>query len=102
MYLGLVFGSEQAAGQASILIFPVTILSNVYVPTSGMPPWLRAIADWNPVSALAAAIRDLFGSPQAPANGTWQLEHPVPATLAWTALLLAVFVPLCTRRFART
>jgi ABC-2 type transport system permease protein len=102
MYLGLVFGSEQAAGQASILIFPVTILSNVYVPTSGMPPWLRAIADWNPVSALAAAVRDLFGSPQAPANGVWQLTHPVPATLAWTALLLAVFVPLCTRRFART
>ena len=102
MYLGLVFSSEQAAGQASILIFPVTILSNVYVPTSGMPPWLRAIADWNPVSALAAAIRDLFGSPQAPANGAWALEHPVPATLAWAALLLAVFVPLCTRRFART
>ena len=102
MYLGLVLGSEQAAGQASILIFPVTILSNVYVPTSGMPPWLRAIADWNPVSALAAAVRDLFGSPQAPANGVWQLAHPVPATLAWTVLLLAVFVPLCTRRFART
>ncbi|HZZ53837.1 MAG TPA: hypothetical protein VFE26_06085 [Trebonia sp.] len=53
-------------------------------------------------SALAAAIRDLFGSPQAPANGTWPLAHPVPATLAWAALLLAVFVPLCTRRFART
>jgi len=102
MYLGLILGSEQAAGQASILIFPVTMLSNVYVPTSGMPTWLRAIADWNPVSALAAAIRDLFGNPGAPANGTWQLEHPVPATLAWTALLLAIFVPLCTRRFART
>jgi ABC-2 type transport system permease protein len=102
MYLGLVLGSEQAAGQASILIFPATMLSNVYVPTSGMPAWLRAIADWNPVSALAAAIRDLFGNPGAPTNGTWQLEHPVPATLAWTALLLAIFVPLCTRRFART
>jgi ABC-2 type transport system permease protein len=101
MYLGLVLGSEQAAGQASILIFPVTMLSNVYVPTSGMPPWLRAIADWNPVSALAAAIRDLFGNPTSPANGTWQLEHPVPATLAWIAVLLAIFVPLCTRRFAR-
>ena len=63
MYLGLVLGSEQAAGQASILIYPVTILSNVYVPTSGMPAWLRAIADWNPISALAAAIRDLSGSP---------------------------------------
>jgi len=102
MYLGLVLGSEQAAGQASILIYPVTILSNVYVPTSGMPAWLRAIADWNPISALAAAIRDLSGSPAAPTNGTWQLEHPVPATLAWTALLLAIFVPLCTRRFARS
>ena len=102
MYLGLVLGSEQAAGQASILTFPVTMLSNVYVPTSGMPAWLRTIADWNPVSALAAAIRDLFGNPGAPANGTWPLEHPVPATLAWTVLLLAVFVPLCTRRFART
>jgi ABC-2 type transport system permease protein len=102
MYLGLVMGSEQAAGQASILIFPVTMLSNVYVPTSGMPAWLRAIADWNPVSALAAATRDLFGNPASPANGTWQLEHPVVATLAWTALLLAIFIPLCTRRFART
>lgn len=101
MYLGLVFRSEEVAGQASILVFPVTMLSNVYVPTSGMPAWLRAAADWNPVSALAAAVRDLFGSPSAPANGAWPLEHPVPATLAWTVLLLAVFVPLCTRRFAR-
>jgi ABC-2 type transport system permease protein len=101
MYIGLALGSEQAVGQASILTFPVMMLSNVYVPTSGMPAWLRAIADWNPVSALSAALRDLFGSPTAPTNGTWQLEHPVIATLAWTVLLLAVFVPLCTRRFAR-
>jgi ABC-2 type transport system permease protein len=102
MYVGLALGSEQAAGQASILVFPVTMLSNVYVPTTGMPAWLRVIADWNPVSALAAAIRDLLGNPGAPANGTWPLEHPVQATLAWTVLLLAIFVPLCTRRFART
>jgi ABC-2 type transport system permease protein len=101
MYAGLVLASEQAAGQASILFLPVTMLSNVYMPTSGMPAWLRTIADWNLVSALAAAIRDLLGNPGSPTNGTWQLEHPVPATLAWTALLLAIFVPLCTRRLAR-
>jgi ABC-2 type transport system permease protein len=101
LYLGLLIGRADAAGQATILLFPVTALSNVFVPTSGMPAWLRAIADWNPISALAAAARQLFGNPVAPTNGTWPLEHPVVATLAWTVLLLAVFVPLCTARYAR-
>jgi ABC-2 type transport system permease protein len=102
LYLGLVIGKEEAAAQASILVFPVTMISNVFVPTSGMPGWLRLIADWNPISALAAAARQLLGSPTAPANGSWPLEHPVVASLAWTAALLAVFVPLCTRRYARS
>jgi ABC-2 type transport system permease protein len=102
MYLGLLVGSEETAAQVSILIFPVTGLSNVFVPTSGMPAWLRVIADWNPVSALAAATRQLLGDPTGPANGAWPLEHPVTASLAWTALLFVVFVPLCTRRYAAT
>jgi ABC-2 type transport system permease protein len=102
LYLGLVIGKEETAAQASILVFPVTTISNVFVPTTGMPGWLRLVADWNPVSALAAAVRQLIGSPAAPANGAWPLEHPVVASVAWTALLLAVFVPLCTRRYARS
>jgi ABC-2 type transport system permease protein len=101
MYVGLVLGSAQAAGQASILVFPVTMLSNVFVPTGGMPAWLRAIADWNPISALAAAVRQLFGNPGAPANGAWPLEHPVWASVIWLAALLAAFVPLCAARYAR-
>jgi ABC-2 type transport system permease protein len=101
IYLGLVIGKEETAAQASIVILPVTMLSNVFVPTGGMPAWLRAIADWNPVSALAAAARHLFGNPVAPAGGVWPLEHPVAASLAWTALLLAIFVPLCAIRYAR-
>jgi ABC-2 type transport system permease protein len=101
IYLGLVIGKEETAAQASILIFPVTTLSNVFVPTGGMPAWLRAIADWNPISALAVAARQLFGNPVAPANGAWPLEHPVTASLAWTALLLVIFVPLTTIRYAR-
>jgi ABC-2 type transport system permease protein len=101
MYLGLVLRNEQAAGQASILVFPVTGLSNVFVPTSGMPAWLRVIADWNPVSALAAAMRELFGNPTAPANGAWPLLHPVLASAGWLVILLAIFVPLCAARYAR-
>ena len=102
MYLGLVIGNEEAASQASVLVFPVTMLSNVFVPTTGMPAWLRTIADWNPVSALAAAMRELFGNPTVPANGAWPLLHPVLACLGWLVLLLAAFVPLCTARYART
>jgi ABC-2 type transport system permease protein len=101
MYLGLVLGNEQAAGQASILVFPVTMLSNVFVPTSGMPAWLRAVADWNPVSAIAAALRELFGNPSVPANGAWPLLHPVLASAGWLALLLLIFVPLCAARYSR-
>jgi ABC-2 type transport system permease protein len=101
IYLGLVIGNEQTAAQASILVFPVTMLSNVFVPTSGMPAWLRAIADWNPISALAAAMRELFGNPTAPANGAWPLLHPVLASVGWLLLLLVIFVPLCAARYAR-
>jgi len=101
IYLGLVIGKEETAAQASILIFPVTMLSNVFVPTTGMPSWIRAIADWNPISALATATRQLLGNPVAPASGAWPLEHPITASLAWMALLLAVFVPLATARYAR-
>ena len=101
IYLGLVIGKEETAAQTSILIFPVTAVSNVFVPTSGMPGWLRWIADWNPVSALAAAARHLLGSPVAPANGAWPLLHPEIASLAWTAALLVIFVPLATARYAR-
>jgi ABC-2 type transport system permease protein len=77
------------------------MLSNVFVPTSGMPAWLRAIADWNPVSALATAMRELFGNPTVPANGAWPLLHPYLVCAGWLALLLAAFVPLCTARYAR-
>ena len=101
MYLGLLIGKEETAAQASVLVFPVTAVSNVFVPTSGMPTWLRVIADWNPVSALAAAARHLLGSPVPPADGAWPLLHPVPASLLWTAALLVIFVPLTTARYAR-
>jgi len=100
IYLGLLVGKEETAAQASILVFPVAMVSNVFVPTAGMPAWLRVIADWNPISALAAATRQLLGNPTGPA-GAWPLAHPVTASLAWTALLLAVFVPLATARYAR-
>ncbi|WP_433471808.1 ABC transporter permease [Spirillospora sp. CA-142024] len=101
-YLGLVVKNEQTADQLIPLVFPVTMLSNSFVPTGGMPKVLQVIADWNPVSALTAACRTLFGNPGAPAaDVAWPVAHPVAATLGWSVLLLAVFVPLSVRTYRR-
>jgi ABC-2 type transport system permease protein len=83
------------------LAFPLTMISNSFVPTAGMPGWLRTIADWNPLSALVAAGRHLFGNPggAVAGSGAWPLRHPELATVGWSLLLLAVFVPLATRRY---
>ncbi|HUA31183.1 MAG TPA: hypothetical protein VMC03_20040 [Streptosporangiaceae bacterium] len=71
------------------------------MPTTHMPAWLRTISDWNPVSALVAALRHLLGSAQAPGGaGAWTLSHPELASLLWAALLLALFLPLSVRRYA--
>ncbi len=101
-WLGLVVRNEEAAGQFAVLILPVSMLSNIFVPTAGMPSWLRAVCDWNPASAAAAAARDLLGNPESSAHSAWPLQHPVAATLVWSAAILAVFAPLATARYART
>jgi ABC-2 type transport system permease protein len=100
-FLGMLCGREEIAAQAGLLVFPVGMVSNVFVPTAGMPGWLRAIAEWNPVSCTAAASRSLFGDTVgAAATSPWPLAHPATATLGWCAVLLLVFVPLSVRIFS--
>lgn len=103
VYLGLTVKSEQAASQLVPLLMPVTMISNAFVPTDGMPTWLGTIADWNPVSALTGASRELFqnpgvaGGPAAP----WPVAHPVVATILWSVALIGVFLPLAVRTYTR-
>lgn len=100
-FLGMLCGREEIAAQAGLLVFPIGMVSNVFVPTAGMPAWLRAIADWNPVSCAASASRSLFGDTLgAAASSPWPLAHPVEATVGWSAVLLLVFVPLAVRTFS--
>ena len=101
-YLGLAIRSASTAANLAPLTLPLTMVSNAFVPTDGMPVWLRAICEWNPLSALATATRSLFGNPGTPGpDAAWPLTHPVTASLLWAGLLLAIFVPLSARRFAR-
>ncbi|WP_426570942.1 ABC transporter permease [Aquihabitans sp. McL0605] len=99
--LGLTL-KEETADKLIPLVFPITMLSNAFVPTENMPTLLRVLANWNPVSALVTACRQLFmGTASVPTSGSLPLplQHPVAASLLWAVVLLAVFVTLSVRRF---
>lgn len=100
VFLGSLAKNEETAARIGPLVMPVTMISNVFVPTDGMPAVLQVIADWNPVSAATAACRELFGNPGIPSGDlAWPLAHPVLATVGWSVLLLLLFVPLSVHRF---
>ena len=104
-WVGLVVPSPEVVNNASfMLIFPLTFIANTFVPTNGFPGPLKAIANWNPVSSVTQAARQLFGNtnPAAPVPHYWPLEHPILYTLAWVVILLAVFIPLSVRQYKRT
>jgi ABC-2 type transport system permease protein len=99
LFVGLSVRTPEVAQQVMFLIFlPITFLANTFVPTAGMSPVLRTIADWNPMSSFVAASRQLLGSPSVPSSA-WPMLHPVVASLFWVVVILAIFVPLGLRRY---
>jgi len=85
---------DAVQGVVFVLAFPLTFIASAYVPLAGLPSALRTIAEYNPVSAFAAAARTLFGNPTAlPANAAWPLHHPVLMTVLWCSALLAITIP---------
>lgn len=101
VFLGLTFRAEGALVVVQVLVWPIGFLSGVIVPPGTMPSWLAAVADLNPVSATAAACRDLFGNPTGTAGEGLLADHALALALLWPALLLAVFVPLSARAYRR-
>jgi ABC-2 type transport system permease protein len=103
-YVGLLAPSPEVVNNAAFMtVFPLTFVANTFVPTNDFPPVLKAIADWNPVSSVTQAARELFGntSPQMPPPDTWSMHHPVIYTLIWIAIILVVFVPMAVRQYKR-
>ncbi len=104
-WVGLMVPSVEVINNASfIVIMPLTFVSNAFVPTQSFDGVLRTIVEWNPVSALTLAARELFGNipPGAPAESdAWSLVHPAAYTLIWVVLILLVFVPLSVRQYQR-
>lgn len=103
--VGLSVKTPEVVNNASfIVIFPLTFIANTFVPTDNFPTLLRTLAEWNPVSSVTQAARELFGntSPAVPAPDAWPLQHAALYSLAWIVLLLLIFVPLSVRKYERT
>jgi ABC transporter DrrB family efflux protein len=107
IWLGIWVGSlmrtvEAVQGFMFTVMFPLTFVANTFAPPESMPAWLRTIAEWNPVSAVTQACRELWGNglPAAP-DAAWPLQHPVAVSIAWSLVLTAIFAPLAVAAFRR-
>ncbi|MBY0291315.1 MAG: ABC transporter permease [Mycobacteriaceae bacterium] len=107
IWFGILIGSlmrsvEAVNGVMFTVLFPITFLANTFAPTEPMPRWLRVIAEWNPVSSLTQAMRELWGNgPPAPPEAQLPLHHPILATILWSAAITAVIAPFALRAYAR-
>ena len=98
-------GRQQWAGVSGIR----TEWDFVEVPSMLLQEWpldatvLKTFAEWNPVSSVTQAARELFGNipPGTPEPTVWPLQHPVVYTLIWSAMMVAVFAPLSIRQYKR-
>ncbi|WP_121255338.1 ABC transporter permease [Nocardioides ferulae] len=100
--VGLVVRTPEVVNNASFMvIFPLTFIANTFVAIDSLPGPLATFANWNPVSSVTQAARELFGNthPSAPPPDVWALQHPVAYTLLWVVLILLVFVPLSIRLY---
>jgi ABC-2 type transport system permease protein len=103
-FLGMSVRSPEVINNAAfIILFPLTFLSNAFVPADTLPEPLQTFAEYNPVSALVQSARELFGNvpPGMPEPEVWPQQYPIAATLIGIALMLIVFVPLAIRKFGR-
>jgi ABC transporter DrrB family efflux protein len=103
-YIALLVPSVEVINNASFMvIFPLTFVANTFVPAENLPGPLQAFAEWNPVSAVTQATRELFGNipPGTPDPTAWPLQNPVIYTVIWIVVIVAVFAPLSVNRYKR-
>lgn len=102
IFVGLCARDARVVQNVSFIItFPMTFLSNAFAPTTGMPRPLQYVAEWNPVSTMVAACRELFGVENqfGATAGSFPSEHPLVMSLIYMVVIMAIFVPLSVRKY---
>jgi ABC transporter DrrB family efflux protein len=109
IWVGVLMGTllpsvEAVQGVGFTTIFPVTFIASTFVPISTLPGVLRTIAEWNPVTSMSEALRQLFGNPSGDfgSDPAWSLQHPVAYTVIWIIGIVAVCAPLAIRAYQRS
>lgn len=105
IFAGLSARDARVVQNVSFLItFPLTFLSNAFAPTTGMPRPLQYVAEWNPVSTMVAACRELFGLKNqfGATAGSFPSEHPLIMSLIYMLIILLIFVPLSVRKYTNS
>jgi ABC-2 type transport system permease protein len=93
-WLGTIARSAQAVqGMSMMILFPLTFLSNAFVPVDTLPGWLETFVNINPVSHLVSATRDLANDATIGSEVGW--------TLLAGVIVIAVFAPLSVRSYKR-
>jgi ABC-2 type transport system permease protein len=100
IFVGLIAPGPETVVAVQILVWPISMLSNIFVDPATMPGWLGALASWNPLSATATATRELFGNPTW-ASASWVNEHALLLSVIWPVAITAVFAPLAVRAYRR-
>ncbi|MDQ1129596.1 ABC transporter permease [Microbacterium sp. SORGH_AS_0888] len=85
--------ASSVQGISMLILFPLTFLSNAYVPVDTLPSWLAWFANINPISHLVTAVRDLANN-GAVSGDLW-------ISLLGAAVIVAVFAPLTVRAYMR-
>lgn len=109
IWIGVLMGTmlpsvEAVQGVGFTAIFPITFIASTFVPVSTLPGVLRTFAEWNPVTSMAEALRQLFGNPSGDfgSDPPWSLQHPVLYSVIWIVVIIGVCAPLAIRAYART
>lgn len=103
-YIALIVPSVEVINNASFMvIFPLTFIANTFVPLETLPGPLKVFAEWNPISAITQATRELFGNlpPGAQVPEVWSLENPILYSLIWIVIITVVFAPLAVLRYKK-
>jgi ABC-2 type transport system permease protein len=109
IWVGVLLGSalstpEGVQGVAFVGLFPLTFIASTFVPVASMPGPLQTVAEWNPITTLSDALRELFGNPNTPtvAGDPWSIANPVAYTWLWIIGIVIVCAPLAVRLYNRS